>query len=427
MKKSLPEVNYAKPNYYIYYDLADEDDKRRIITNKGDIKTIDKYDPQYKDYGKNYLKFIEGKPNDQMLKDYLVQFKKWCYSAKLNRVYSVDLTQGDIFAMRQVFFSLIQNYKKHEKITATEFKWFEKCANNALMYLREKDIELECTSYDRKMCYANILNSDIKIPTKSGKEYTLKKLPTIDNLKCGFYRVKIKTDDTDFTKCFVYSKDDVYVDISMRFLLENKEKFNLKIALIQDDEPNAYLFDDNDLIVLNSMTNKWFEVAKDLKTKYKNNPYMKQIASATWGVIQQRNKLKYTIDEINEKNMDVGLSDKHKYKIIGRSQIKGVDYVELVNTTCAYKYNLRLKPWVTAKARYDMGTLALKYLGNIVRIQTDSISFDKPIEINDENYAIESKTTGLIHWHNVNNYHNKTNDYKSKNFEYEYDSDEENL
>ncbi len=50
----------------------------------------------------------------------------------------------------------------------------------------------------------------------------------------------------------------------------------------------------------------------------------------------------------------------------------------------------------------------------------------KKININDENYALESKTTGLIHWWNVNCYHNKTKDYKSKNYkdEYEFDDDE---
>ena len=110
------------------------------------------------------------------------------------------------------------------------------------------------------------------------------------------------------------------------------------------------------------------------------------------------------------------MSDDCKYKIVGRKQIKGIDYYVLVKTDNAYCYNMRLKPWITAQARYDMGTLAIKYLQNVCRIQTDSISFDKPIEFNDPNYALEAKTTGNIYWRNVNCYYNKTTGYKSKNY-----------
>jgi hypothetical protein len=60
----------------------------------------------------------------------------------------------------------------------------------------------------------------------------------------------------------------------------------------------------------------------------------------------------------------------------------------MVYTTAAYKYQIRVKPWVTAQARVDIGGLALKHLDHVIRIQTDSISFDKDIEINDENYAL---------------------------------------
>ena len=68
---------------------------------------------------------------------------------------------------------LIRNYKQNAPIDRIEYLWMEKCANNALMYLKEDNIEAECTSYDRKMCYGNILGSDIKIPTQPGCEFTL--------------------------------------------------------------------------------------------------------------------------------------------------------------------------------------------------------------------------------------------------------------
>ena len=60
--------------------------------------------------------------------------------------------------------------------------------------------------------------------------------------------------------------------------------------------------------------------------------------------------------------------------------------------------------------------MAIKNIEHVIRIQTDSISFDKAIDINDDGYALEDKTTGLIHWDTVNSYHNKTNGYKSKTY-----------
>jgi hypothetical protein len=379
------------------------------------LATIEKDDETYKGYLAVILKYVEKKPCDKVLTDYLVDYKKWIFSAKLNRVYSIDFTRGDVQACQQTFFSLVKNYKQNEKIIATEFKWFEKCSNNALYYLKQDDIELECTSYDRKMCYGNILGSKIKIPIKKGLEYNLKKLPVVADLKYGFYRVKITCENPDIFKCFVFSKENVYVDVSLKLAFELKKHFDIKIELIVDDKPNMYLYDDKDMVELDTMTSDWLEKATQLKSKYKTNPLLKFIASGTWGVIQQKRKLEYTLDEINELGIDMGLSDDCKYKLVGRKQKNGINIYVLVNTSNAYHYNMRLKPWITAQARADMGRLAIQHLPNIVRIQTDSITFDTNIEINDPNYALESKTTGLIQWFNVNKYHNKTNGYKSKN------------
>ena len=74
--------NFDKKNFYIYYQLVNENNKIRMINSFGDApKTIDTDDIKYKDYGKIPLKFIEGTPSDEMLKEYLKQFKTWMYSA----------------------------------------------------------------------------------------------------------------------------------------------------------------------------------------------------------------------------------------------------------------------------------------------------------------------------------------------------------
>ena len=70
---------------------------------------------------------------------------------------------------------------------------------------------------------------------------------------------------------------------------------------------------------------------------------------------------------------------------------------------------MRIKSFVTAQARIDIANFSMLHgLQNVIRIQTDSVSFSK--EINN------AKSTGLIHFYNVNKYHYLTTGYKSKNF-----------
>ena len=75
--------NFDKKYFYIYYQLANENNKIRMINCFADeFKTIDSDDIKYKDYGKIPLKFIEGIPSDEMLKDYLKKLKRGCVQLK---------------------------------------------------------------------------------------------------------------------------------------------------------------------------------------------------------------------------------------------------------------------------------------------------------------------------------------------------------
>ena len=123
---SIKKITYDfdKKYYFVYYKLADQNDKIRMIkcfynpnkTNRpDDITTIDIDDIKYKDYGKIPLKFIGGTPSDEMLKDYLKKFKTWMCSAKINSIYSIDLSRGDTFCCEKFFFSLVKGYDKFKK------------------------------------------------------------------------------------------------------------------------------------------------------------------------------------------------------------------------------------------------------------------------------------------------------------------------
>ncbi len=78
--------------------------------------------------------------------------------------------------------------------------------------------------------------------------------------------------------------------------------------------------------------------------------------------------------------------------------------------------NIRLKPWITAMARNLTASIVLQDPKRVVRVQTDSVSFTREQEFDDPNLVPEEKTTGKIHWKNVNSYHNKTTGYKTKGY-----------
>ena len=68
------------------------------------------------------------------------------------------------------------------------------------------------------------------------------------------------------------------------------------------------------------------------------------------------------------------------------------DEYRLVNIKCnIYEYQFRLKAFLTDFGRVKIALIALQNIDNVVRIQTDSITFDKPIVLNINNFAIDEK------------------------------------
>ena len=60
-----------------------------------------------------------------MLKEYLKIFKTWMCSAKINPIYSIDSSRGEIFPCEKFFFSLVKRYVKLKKITDIEYYYSE--------------------------------------------------------------------------------------------------------------------------------------------------------------------------------------------------------------------------------------------------------------------------------------------------------------
>jgi hypothetical protein len=106
---------------------------------------------------------------------------------------------------------------------------------------KQKDVTKKCWSYDFKNQYGIIMCGDTKIPTTSGKEQTLKKLPKCKNLKFGFYHVEITSDNDNFRKFFAFSKHNVYLKETLQIALEHAEEYDVTINLVQNDKTKVHL------------------------------------------------------------------------------------------------------------------------------------------------------------------------------------------
>ena len=80
-------------------------------------------------------------------------------------------------------------------------------------------------------------------------------------------------------------------------------------------------------------------------------------------------------------------------------------YYKVIDCEKPYKYNVRLKPFITAWGRIQTARIALQNLDNVVRVHTNGITYDKQIITDLPTFLPDKKTTGLIQFNNVNNYH----------------------
>jgi hypothetical protein len=261
------------------------------------------------------------------------------------------------------------------------------------------------------------LASDNKIPSKEGKEIILENLPKRKDLKHGFYHVKITCDNDDFRKMFVFSKHNTYLNVSLELAMKHKKKFNINFELVQNGQPNAYLYKDEDMVMLNSITSEWLTKLTDLRKKFPKNRLLKHLISSAWGHLNANNEINKTSEEIKSEGLKIGITDKADYIVQEYYDYDNREYYVLLDRKRPYKCNIRLKPWITALARNLTASVVLEDVDNVVRVHTDCIVFKHEMKFDNPNLVPEDKTTGKIHWINANCYSNLTNGYKSKNYD----------
>lgn len=297
------------------------------------------------------------------------------------------------------------NYQKHEPINALESQYMESTFNAGLMYCHEGTFD--CYGFDFSSYYGSILASQsFRIPTGQGEELILKSFPTnMSKLKTGFYRVIIESDDERVKKVFSFSSDNMYTSDMIKFAFQIKERFNMTIDLIQDGQPNAYIY------LLKKITNgkrifgEWFKTLSDLKAELPKNFLVKMLLSSLWGHLSRRNTKTVKESEVDDLNIGLLPDDGIDHLILDYVIPScGEPYYKLLDINRPYMFNIRLKPWITSYGRIKTAQIILDHLDDVVRVHTDGIVFNKPKFLNIEGFIPEKKTTGKIHFKNLNDY-----------------------
>jgi hypothetical protein len=203
---------------------------------------------------------------------------------------------------------------------------------------------------------------------------------------------------------------------SLSTAMKYKRRFDVEIELVQDDKPNAYLYDEDDMVTLKTICGEWYRFMVSVKKKFPKNRLVKHLFSSCWTSMNAHNRIFRTLDEILDEDLNVGYCNEDKtydYDIIKISTFKGKEQYTLLPTKNPYSHNIRLKPWIAALARNLTAEMVMYDIDNVVRVQTDSVSYSVEQEFNDDGFVLEEKTTGKMHFQNVNAYKNLTTGYTS--------------
>jgi hypothetical protein len=372
-------------------------------------------------------KYKDNKATDADLSEYLDMFTIWIQELKDNDIYKIDVLSYDyLYDMVYKVFSNISGFTQNdtERIDSVEAKWIDSCYNSGVKYC-DPDYIGNNYALDYSFNYPRIMSlRSFDFPLRRGKEHALNAVnlsrdPTTKKftLQHGFYRMKIESTHKDITKLFSFSKDNVYLHVTLQHALYLKEKGYIdSIELVQDGKPNAYLYDQS--CIINGQRavtfSKWFDIISKLKAQFPKNRIVKLLGSMLHGVLASCNKKFVTRQELRKhtdrltKTYDFENAELHSFADIEK------DYYEVVEKKNPFKYNVRIKAWIHAHARNKISRLALSGgVHNVVRVNVDCVvfktdkvlNFDKsfcgnaPLDL--KTLKLEDKYTGFGRWKNL--------------------------
>lgn len=286
---------------------------------------------------------------------------------------------------------LKKEHLNFEPITIVEESYYNKTYRGGINYGYPGVYDC-ATTYDFKFFYPSIMAStEFQIATTCG---VVKEIRTVfpKCFKYGIYNIKITSADEFFNMIFAFSKDNYYSHYSLNFVLQYNREYGGEIEMeFMSNQALIY----NDLINGSEVFYTWYNVLWKLKKEFPSNKIVKKLASSCWGELQNKKNIWKTEDEINDEKLDIGFEYENDYHIEEIRTVPKGDIYRLSNLTKnIYENQFRLKAFLTDFGRVKIAKIALQDINNVVRIQTDSITFDKPIILNINNFVIDNKKCG---------------------------------
>jgi hypothetical protein len=417
-------------SYKVYY----RNDKKNFITYDGvNIKeeNSELLDPHF-ELNKSYEK------TEDNLKNYHKNIKIWSeqitnsFNTNIKPSY-LDSFTDSISAVRFINFMSHKYYKNHEDIDNIEALYIDKTYNGGLMYCKESKKAHYVYSNDKNNYYTEIMGNpkyDFYIPSKTnGTEAYLESLGR-RNLQYGYFHVKIEPKNDDAYKIFSFNANNWYNYYDIKFILYdtcddklygdcdlfNKPNRYFNFELIDDGQPNAYIYDSDCIVKSSDIFGNWFKKLSYLKSQFPDNKLIKNLSRA-WGGLSMKNN----IIKVNENDILENPDKYDDYEIIDThyNEESTIHILQKINNK-PYKHNIRLKSWLNSFARCELAKTILKNIDNVVRVQTDSITYNIDVKP-DNTEKREEKSTGYIKFNSVNSYKHKCrrsckNYYKYKDF-----------
>jgi hypothetical protein len=425
--------------YFLYYENTDDQTYEVYSSETKKISNM-----EYNEWRKHKKMFhmLPGfDATHEGLLEYAKTFRQWVdelksFTLRIDKMFfSVDVLFYDsLHILTRSFFKRLSKgkFEHHTPMTQIELGYIDDCPNGGLIYCDESisDKYIESHSYDYSFDYPTCMSADkLNIPNKSGKEYKLKQLPKPEELKTGYYRVKITCENKNFRKLFAFSKRHTYADRSVYQAMKYQKEYDVKIELNQELKYNAYLYDDDDLERGKTIFGTWFRAICKLKETYPKNGIVKFMGSSLHGQLERIYELDKTEDEIIKEKLDIGKKATNRYQVLG-VKIYGIEgesnykkIYSLMDTENPQQINMRLKALLSAYVRNKTSRLVTGHvyfgkdaiknvvhdLNQVIRIHTDCVTFKKKHDhLLKDDLKYEKKSSGIIKWVNASTYHNKT-------------------
>lgn len=179
--------------------------------------------------------------------------------------------------------------KVPEKIDEVEAKWLN--ASYSGGHLAHQKYEGEAVCYDRNSAYSAVLDSTSLIPMIAGYESHLTDADIkrtakegIKYFEYGMYRAQVTFDKSKLSY-FNWRSSNYYTHHD----LNSAVNCNLEVKLIQDGQPNCYLYDKTKLVPATKIFHNYIEFF--YKLKQSKNRYAKIFLNKMTGAMAEKNKI----------------------------------------------------------------------------------------------------------------------------------------